>query len=290
MSVAAIKVPWGVRVQLGHAAIQVAAERCGADLLHIKGYALDETLMWQGRSGSDVDVLVRPAHVDGLVSALEKGGWRRTMSFEAGSPFGHLLSLRHDDWGNADVHRLFPGLGPDPAVVFDVLWRDREARRIAGVDCPVPSLAAQALVLMTHAARSRNNPRAQSDVEVVWGDASAQRRADIAALVAELGAEVAFAAAIGDLDQYRDRPDYLLWKVVSQGGTRLEEWRARVRAAGSPAAAVVVMLQAPLVNVEHLAALLGRPPTRVEIVKEFFARPLRGLREQVRARWPKDES
>lgn len=282
MNVAVVEVPWAVRVQLGHAALQRLAEAHSIDLLHIKGYALDDSLAQPGRVGSDVDVLVRPAHVGRLIHALEATGWHRAIGFEAGSAFGHGLAMRHTDWGNADIHRLFPGLTGDPASGFDVLWRDRGVREIAGVACTVPSQAAQTLVLMTHAARSHGDSRALRDLEFVWGGAVPQRRAEIEDLVVELGAEVAFAAATGDLERYRNRPDYQLWKVVSQGGTRLEEWAARVRAAESPLAALLVMLRAPLVNVEHLTEINGRRPTFAEVVVEFFARPLRGLSEQAR--------
>ena len=64
--------------------------------------------------------------------------------------------------------------------------------------------------------------------------------------------------------------DYRLWKVVSQGGSRSEEWWARVRAAPNLGAALQVAARAPLVNVDHLAHRLGRRPTRREIVVEFF--------------------
>jgi len=94
---------------------------------------------------------------------------------------------------------------------------------------------------------------------------------------------VAFAAAVGELERYRGEPDYRLWNVVSEGGSRSEDWWARVRAAPSFAAAMRVVARAPLVNVDHLAHRLGRPPTRFEIVTEFFARPARAVGEAGRA-------
>lgn len=281
--------PWGARLQLGHAAIQRVAEANGIDLLHVKGFALDESLAWPGRIGSDIDVLVRPAHLRRLVAGLRRAGWRRTIGFDQGSSFGHSLAMRHDNWGNADVHRFFPGLTRDPAAGFEILWRDRSTRDIAGVVCDVPSLAAQALVMIVHAGRTHDDPRAEHDLRTVWLDAPEPRRAEILALVGEIGAEVGFAAATGDLDRYRDRREYLLWKVASHGGTRLEEWRARLVAAG-PWRALRVLALAPLVNVEHLHEVLGRAPTPREVLREFFARPIRAAREQAqhwRARRPR---
>ena len=92
---------------------------------------------------------------------------------------------------------------------------------------------------------------------------------------------MAFAAATGELDRFRDRRDYDLWRVTIQGGTRFEEWWARIKAAPSIGEAARVALRAPLVNTDHMAALLGRPPTRPEIVREFAARPARGIVEQM---------
>lgn len=274
-------IPWSARVQLGHAAIQRLAEATDTDVLHVKGFALDDALIWPGREGSDADVLVRPAHLRRFVAELHKAEWERAIGFDQGSSFGHSLALRHDNWGNADVHRFFPGLGPDPAASFDVLWRDRRVHEIAGVPCPVPNLAGQALILILHAGRTHDDARADSDLQSAWTDAEEGLRADVQRLVTELGAEVGFAAATGQLERYRDRPDYLLWKVASQGGTRFEEWRGRIRAAGSPQAALRLALRAPLVNVEHLSEVLGRRPTFAEIVAEFFRRPVKAILEQV---------
>jgi hypothetical protein len=113
----------------------------------------------------------------------------------------------------------------------------------------------------------------------VWWDAPEERRAEITSLVDDLDARVAFAASVGELDRYRGERDYRLWKVVSSGGTRSEEWWARVRAAPTVADAFRVIARAPLVNVDHLAARLGRPPTRREVIAEFFGRPARAIGE-----------
>jgi hypothetical protein len=94
-----------------------------------------------------------------------------------------------------------------------------------------------------------------------------------------LGARLGFDAAFGRLDVHRGEPEYLLWKVASQGGTRAEEWRARIRAASGPWAKLRLIGRVPLVNVEHLTDLWGRPPTRREVVREFFARPARAVRQ-----------
>ncbi len=276
--------PFSVRVMLGHAAVQRVADLHAVDILHLKGFALDDTVSWEGRVGSDVDVLVRPDQVGRLLGALSASGWNWSIGFEAGSPFGHAATLLHEVWGYVDVHRHYPGITLSPAAAFDELWRERGESQIAGARCPVPSLAGQAVILVLHAARSEDKSRGQRDVDSAWGRATPQQRQDVTELVARLGAEVALAAAIGNLDAYQDRSDHDLWKVVSRGGTRIEEWWARIKAAPTMGAAIRLVLRAPLVNVEHLTIVMGRTPTRREVVKEFFARPVRGLREEWRVR------
>jgi hypothetical protein len=271
-----VSVPLPVRLRFGHAAVQYLADEIGVDLLHIKGAAVDPSLR-PSQSGSDVDVMVRPSHVDRFDRALRSHGWTLYTTFAYGSPFGHAQTYLHESWGYLDIHRFFPGVRVSPVRAFDRLWTDRHTTEIATVGCPVPSVPAQALLLILNAARSRgsNHP----DVAVAWRDASEVRRIEIEALVADLDAPVAFAAAVGGLEQYRQERDYGLWKVISQGGSRSEEWWARVRAAPSVSHAARVVIRAPLVNVDHLAHRLGHRPTPFEIVAEFFARPARAVGE-----------
>jgi hypothetical protein len=272
-----VNVPLPVRLRFGHAAIQYLADAIGVDLLHIKGVAVDPSLRPNGYTGSDVDVLVRPGHVRALDAAMRQHGWRLYSTFEWGSPFGHAQTYLHDAWGYIDIHRFFPGIRLAPQRAFERLWRDRHEVEIAGVPCNVPSIAGQAVLLLLNAARS--TMRSKPEVRAVWSEASPEQRLEMEALVAELDAPVAFAAATGGLERYRGERDYQLWRIVSQGGSRTAEWRARVRAAPNLASAVRVVLRAPLVNVDHLAHRLGRSPTRGEVVLEFFRRPARALHE-----------
>lgn len=270
-----VSVPLSVRLRFGHAAVQVVADEIGVDVLHIKGATVDPSLRPVERSGTDVDVMVRPQHVVRLDGALRQRGWMLYSTFEYGSPFGHAQTYQHESWGFLDIHRFFPGIRAEPAVAFDRLWRDRGSSQIAGITCPVPSIPAQGLLLALNSARAakRRGDRA------VDADSNAERRAQIEALVVDLDASVAFAAANGTLERFRSERDYRLWRVVSQGGSRSEEWWARVRAAPNLAAALRVAARAPLVNVDSLAHRLGRRPTRREIVIEFFNRPVRALGE-----------
>ena len=269
---------------MGHAHLQWVGDHERIRVLHIKGVALDQRLQWPGRQGTDADILVPAIDAGAYLAAIQRYGWTLANAFENNSSFQHAAALRHTSYGWADVHRYFPGFAGDPDVVFDRLWRDHTTIELAGRPCAVPSLPAQRLVLVLHAGRSPNSDHSHQDIEASWGAADSDMRQEIQQLVEELDAHVGFAAATGGLDAYRDRPDYELWRVASRGGTRLEEWRARIKAAPNRRAALTLILRVPLVNTEHLEMVLWRRPTRREVVKEFFARPVRALRDELLTR------
>jgi hypothetical protein len=275
-----VSVPLSVRLRFGHAALQHLADEVGVDVLHIKGAAVDPSLRPGGYSGSDVDVLVRPAHVARLDTAMRRHGWHLYSSFQNGSPFGHAQTYLHDAWGYVDVHRFFPGIRVQPELAYERFWSERHGIEIAGIGCQVPSVPAQAVLLLLNAARSTR--RGQADVDTAWREAGEERRVEITRLVDDLDARVAFAAATGGLEAYRHERDYRLWKIASEGGSRSAEWWARVRAAPDLRSALRVVAQAPRVNVDHLSHRLGRAPTRREIIAEFFRRPAKAIREA----WP----
>jgi hypothetical protein len=277
-------VPLDVRIGFAHAAVQWLADAQGADILHVKGAALDPTLR-PGRMYSDADVLVRPAHVAPLLSELQRHGWVLISSFAFGSSFEHSATLRHPDFGLLDLHRIYPGIGPTPEAAFDALWAEHLVTNLGGVACPVPSRGAQAALLLLHAARGGSDRKAALDIDSVWMSADDRLRADVLTWVDRLDAGLGFSVITGTLDEHADDPAYDLWRVAARGGTRFEEWRARVRAARGLRAKAGVVGRSMLVNVEHLTIVRGRPVTRREVVIEFFGRPLRGVREQVMQRW-----
>jgi hypothetical protein len=280
-SMTSVSVPLAVRIRLARPAVQVIADEVGADILHIKGDAVDPVLRPIITPGTDVDALVRPSHVARLDEALRDRGWRVYSTFVYGSPFGHAQTYEHPTWGYFDLHRRFPGIRLDPARAFELLWSGRHDMQFPGAVGSVPSLEMQATVLVLNAARNRAG---RSDPVRRWVEVPGLDRAAVDACVEQLDARVAFAAASGDLDRFRGERDYALWRVVSQGGSRAAEWAARVRAAESLTEAVRITARAPLVNVEQLSHDLGRQPTRSEIVAAFFARPMRAIRELVRRR------
>lgn len=269
------------RLALGHAAVQVVADAAGIRILHIKGIALDSRLVWPGRTSTDVDVLVEPLRSGELVHLLLSRGWELCGGFATSSAFEHSATLHHEYWGYLDVHRAFPGPTVPPTVVFDSLWADRRVWTAAAASGHIPCLPAQRLLLLLHAARSGQSDRGRRDVAAAWEEADEEDRVVVRALANRLGAEVALAAALGELDQWSHRREHDLWRVVSQGGTRVEEWRARIKAAPNLRGKLRVASRSIVVNIDHLAMVRGHHPTRREVVVEFFARPGRGIREEL---------
>ncbi|WP_427383675.1 glycosyltransferase [Janibacter sp. G56] len=272
-------VPLDARVALGHAAIQWLADAHGVDLLHIKGQALDASLLYPGRQASDIDVLVRPSHVDRFLHAAAAAGFEVVGRFATSSAFEHSATLRHPHWGLVDVHRLFPGFGLPPADAFDVLWADRTTKVLGGHRCTTPAVAAQVVILVVHAARNVNGGQSTADVTHSWHGADAAGRARVHAQVERLRAQVAFAAGTGDLEGLPPTPEHELWSAVARRGDRIVEWRARIAAAPDLRSRARIVARLPLVNTDHLAMQHGRRPTRREIAREFVHRAQRGVRE-----------
>ena len=266
------QMPVAARVHLAHALVQKLGDDHGVDLLHLKGPAVLPGLRVEGRQSSDVDVLVRPSHLFRLVGALESVGWQQRTDFATGSVFAHAANWWHDDWGWVDVHITWPGVTVDAEQAFDVLARESQPHPIAHRDCPVPGRTAQRMILVLHAARSGGHTD-----DHAWTGATPDEQDEVRALAAELGAEVALAAGIGELELHRDAPTYALWHHFVHGGSRFDEWRARMAAAPDARARAELLTSALRVNRDHLRMELGRPPTR----REVRARQLRRLRRAV---------
>lgn len=275
--------PLDLRVRLIHGTLQRLADRAGVDVLHVKGPAVAEELLDTRtvtdaetgetrtvrvpRGSSDADVLVRPAHVARFLAEVQRHGWVQKTSFTSGSAFGHALNIYHPKLGNADVHRYFPGLEPDS---FDAIWQRRGTVDLGNVACTVPSLRAQRLLLLLHAARSGSS---HPDTRRAWGRATDAERDDVLALARELGAELGIAAAIGTLDDYRDHPDYLLWQYFrSSNPSRIDEWRARWRSATTLGAKATVVRNLVFFNPALLEAELGRRPTVADLARRIAGR------------------
>jgi hypothetical protein len=253
--------PVAARVHLAHAVVPKLADDRGIDLLHLKGPAVLPGLRAEGRHSSDVDVLVRPSHLPRLVTAVESVGFEQRTGFATGSVFAHAANWWHVDWGWVDVHVSWPGVTIDSELAFDVLARDSIVREIAHRPCRVPDRTAQRLILVLHSARSGGT----TDLDHAWTAADPHEQDAVRALAAELRAEVALAAGIGELELHRGDPTYLLWRHVTRGGSRFDEWRARLAAATTLQAKAELLTAAMRVNRDHLRMELGHAPTRSDI-------------------------
>lgn len=270
-------VPLAVRLMMLRAAVQVLAEQRNVRLLHIKGEMVDPAIRASRQAGTDVDVIADPRRIADLHDGLTALGWSVYSTYENGSSFGHAQTYFHPDWGHLDVHRRFPGIRIPDVDAFELLWNDHHTQTAAGLPCAVPSVDAQTVLYLLNAARSRTG--GQTKALQLWASMDDAWRARCEILVNQLDAVVAFAAARGELDNYRHRPEYRLWKVTSAGGTRTEEWWARVRAEPRLRGRIRIALRAPLVNRDRLTHKLGHPPSNREVIQEFFDRTRRGIRE-----------
>lgn len=240
------ELPLAAGVEFAHASAQALANLDQLDVLHIKGPAVHPALLSRAGAGEeltdhprhsmDADVLVRPSQAQALIDRLKEHGWRLKVPFSGGSSFEHAATLTHRVMAPLDVHRCFPGVGIDREVAFDILWRARTVQTIGGIDCWVPSLAAQRLILLLNTARGATR---HSDVVTTWELGSRAERQQVRDLAAHLDAEVALAAALGELDGYTGRREHDLWQVLSAGtGTPLRLWWAHVKAEDNVWAAI----------------------------------------------------
>lgn len=272
-----VDIPLSVRVAFAHAATQHLADETGVDLLHVKGPVLDPSLSAHRSGSSDADVLVRPAHVDRLLGTMRRHGWVMVTDFRTGSVFEHAATLRHASFGYVDVHRHFPGIAVPPPAAFERLWADRGGILIAGHEVAVPSVPAQALLLVLHAGRGLEW-EGREDVRVAWHDADDAARSAITALRDELDAGMAFSLAVGE-NPPGDARDLALWRSFAPGSTRTEQWRARIAVAPTRRAAARIAVGALLVNTDHLAMQLGRRPTTVDVLRAQARRVRRASTE-----------
>ena len=255
-------IPLSTRVHLSHAVVEWLAREADVDLLHIKGPALLPGLRLPERGSSDVDVIVRPGHVERLEATLARHGWERRSGFDTGSAFHHAANWFHDNWGYVDVHASWPGPKVAPEEVYAELAAGDLTQEIAHVSCRVPNRIGQILILILHAGRTVGGA---GDLPLAWDAIDEEERTEVRAMATRLRAETALAAGLGELDSIVGDPTADLWRYYSLGGTRLDEWRARWRAAPTRRDAVRVVASALTVNRDHLRMELGRPPTRREV-------------------------
>lgn len=265
-----LQVPLQARIMLSHAHLQHLAQEADLDILHIKGYIFGSDTYPRDRASTDVDVLVRPQHLEAFIEATRQAGWKAVTSFASGSDFHHAMTIYHPVWGLADIHRSFPGLGLGTAQAFEALWSQRRLKKMGGFPCQTTSLVDSWLLVYIHSARSTLDFK--PDVRYLNSLLSSRQREAVAQRVEQLGAELAYAAALGTLDRYSDHPDYLFWKAASEPTTEVTRWYARVKNAPTFTEKLRTFLDIIFVNRDHLAMKLGHEPSAQEVCQHFFSR------------------
>ena len=147
----------------------------------------------------------------------------------------------------------------------------------------MPSLAAQRLILLLNSARGATR---HSDVVTTWELGSRAERQQVRDLAAHLDAEVALAAALGELDGYAGRREHDLWQVLSAGtGTPLRLWWAHVKAEDNVWAAIRRGVVLAFPKPDRMSRAAGHELRGGELIWAYWsrlvtaARPL-GMRAQ----------
>lgn len=267
-----ISVPLPARIRLSHAYFQALADRNGIDLLHIKGYAFGAEVYTPGRVSTDVDLLVRPAHINRFLYLLKSDGWRALTSFETGSIFEHAATLYHPAWGLTDVHRYFPGLNfYDQISAFNMLWEKRRVKEIAHYQCNVPQLVDCRNIVVIHGARS-SDTEIHSDVQFLLETLNTNEWQQMRERIREFDSEIAMDAALGNIENHRGNRQYLFWKSATQPMPAPLQWLGRLQRAQGLRQKMHVFTNIVEINEDHLAMQLGHEPTHREKRHLFFER------------------
>ncbi|SMO44890.1 nucleotidyltransferase family protein [Propioniciclava tarda] len=227
------------------------------------------------RLSADADILVRPEHLKRFQAALRRHGWQRKTRLYSGGAVEHSEDWSHPELGGADVHIRFPGIRVTPERAFAALWSERQSRDIAGRPCPAPSVDAQRLLLLLHAAR--NGGPASADVGPPWTNATTAIQGRVRMLAVAFGADVALAGATGRLDEFAHRPEYDLWRLLGQPDADVFDlWVAFVKAAPTALDRVRAILYSIHPKSDRVDHQVGHPANAAEVLRAQASRLGRG--------------
>lgn len=275
-------IPLEARIRLGHAMVQGVADQVGVDLVHIKGYAVDQGLYREGRASTDVDIWVRPSQVYRLIQALAAHDWKPLTSFRSGSIFEHAAVSLHPMWGYVDIHRVMPGVGLTPEEAFERVWAEHKTVEIAEYLCPVPSADHQKAVIILHEARSGVGH--QPDVDHIRVQLTEEQRLHLRGIASSWKADAAWAAATDRLELFTDHPEYPLWKAVRTNASSIALLKARLQTEQHWLKRAELIAYAATPNLDHLRLTLHREPTVQDIVQDLtqrWTKGFTGLRRQL---------
>lgn len=258
-------VPLRARVLLAHATLASLMDRHGIRALHIKGYAALPGAYAEGRTSTDVDLLVAPGDVPAAATALAAEGWDLVTDFSEGSIFTHAATFRHVQLGYVDLHRRFPGIGLPAAEAFERLWNSHVSRIRAGRALPVLRLQEQRLLIILHAARDVG--RRRSDVSHIRTTATADEWAGLREAARSFEASAAWVAATDEDLPEADPDEVRLYRAMNTGREGAELFAVRWRHAGSLSARRRLVCDTVRVNRAHLAMDLGRDVTHRDALR-----------------------
>lgn len=252
-------IPLRARVLLAHAALAHILAEADIRALHIKGYAALDGSYVADRPSTDVDLLVHPDDASRAIRVLEAAGWPLIADFSEGSIFMHAATLRHVQLGYVDVHRLFPGIGIDPAEAFERLWAARVERIRAGHPLPVVDREHQRLLIILHAARDVS--RRRLDVSHIRTTATKEEWEVLRRLAVEFRAQAAWEAATDETLPGADPRQTELFRAMNSNKTGLALFGPRWRATDGFLGKARLVRDTLTVNRAHLAMDLGRDVT-----------------------------
>lgn len=273
-----LSIPEGVL--LGHALAARVADSLGIRAFFIKGPASVIQGLRQPKTSADVDIIVAPSSLEGMLQGLRERGWReRPVDPDCRTFPKHSVTVDHLEWPCCiDVHFRFPGMSHDATDCFEVMWASTEDLKLAGQCVRVPSKALGILILALHALRSPQLPPCKQELEFL---AHLTERQSQASAILEI------ATATGSLAAMRPFLEDLLPESPELGWPQPStEWRNRLKAKQPGSARLIAIVQAPWRNKPQMLwrALFPRP--EVFLSGNIYADVSpRGRLLQHRARW-----
>lgn len=225
-------------VLLATALVDYVAASAKIEVLFIKGPGSTMMGLRENHLSADVDVLVRPQHLNRIVELLGNRGWlERPSGVSVVRRYEHSRTLYHPQWNSdIDVHDRFPGMEAPPESSFQTLWRDRQYLVLAGRIAPVPSTSAAVIFQALHSLRAMNDPRHQREYTGLIQRVPVTMHKEIRDLSEELQATAALKPFLDDLG-LEDRPTGT--ETVS------EEWRHRTSVQGTGTAYLIALMESP---------------------------------------------
>ncbi len=282
-------------VPLAHAVVDRVAAEQGVRVVFVKGPIAVAQGLRSARTSVDVDVLVAPADLDGLVAALHAIGWDDEQVYGTPTAATYSRTIRHLRWPcELDLHVRFPGLLAAPEEVFERLWDRHDTAPVAARELPCLDRTAQALILAVNALRDPQATDKQTELDDLVGRVrdsfSGPDLADLADLALAVGAvETAGpflerVGAVPDESGETDQEGLRAWRMRTQPEWRVATWLEDLRSTPRRRWPRYVWYAVMLTETELRNAEPQLPPGRRAVLGARLRRIRRGVRA-VPAAW-----